>query len=417
MLSASQNVPREQEPSSSSSKLKVTLLSSEWWSRKGGISTLNRVLAIQLAKHPLVEVTLFVLQCNEEEKGEALCHNINVVQAARQPGLDEHIWLCFPPNHLEIDIVIGHGAVLGAQAKVIRDNRKFKWIQVVHTAPKELGMFKTYSDPIFKSEIKHEIEVELCEMADSVVGVGPKLCEAFRSYLRWCKNPDDVINLTPGIFNEYSDIQQALKDGAKCQVLTFGRGDEEDFALKGFDIAAKAVAELSDTMLIFAGARDEDLQQVTSRFLECGISPEDLMVRGFLRNKDFRKLFCQADIALMPSRTEGFGLTALEALSAGLPVLVSHNSGFGEALRGIPFGSFYVIDSQEHHVWAESIKQAWQKSREMRLYETDQLRLWYGKKYNWENQCSELVDKMLSITRGMKKADLCLSSFFLVLLY
>ena len=74
------------------------------------------MLAIQLSKHPLVEVTLFVLQCSEEEKREALSHNINVIQAARQPGLDEHIWLCFPPNHLEIDIVIGHGALLGAQA-------------------------------------------------------------------------------------------------------------------------------------------------------------------------------------------------------------------------------------------------------------------------------------------------------------
>lgn len=403
MMSTSLNIP-EREPSSLSGKLKVTLLSSEWWSSKGGISTLNRVLAKQLAKHPLVEVTVFVLRCSEEEKREAFSHNINVVKAARQPGLVENVWLCFPPNHLKIDIVIGHGAVLGAQAKIIRENRQCKWVQVVHTAPKELGMFKTYSDPILKGETKHQVEVELCEMADFVVGVGPKLCEAFRSYLRWCKNdPDDVINLTPGIFDDYTKVEQAPQDGAKCHVLTFGRGDEEDFTLKGFDIAAKAVAELSDTILIFAGTRDEDLEQVTRRFLDCGISREDLLVTGFIQNKhDLSKLFCQADLALMPSRTEGFGLTALEALSAGLPILVSHNSGFGEALSNIPFGSSCVIESKDASVWSEAIRRVWEKSRKKRLQESDFLRTAYGKEYSWENQCNELVNKMLNITHGMK---------------
>ena len=42
----------------------------------------------------------------------------------------------------------------------------------------------------------------------------------------------------------------------------------------------------------------------------------------------------------MPSRTEGFGLTGLEAMSAGLPVLVSSNSGTGKALRSAAFGFF-----------------------------------------------------------------------------
>ena len=38
----------------------------------------------------------------------------------------------------------------------------------------------------------------------------------------------------------------------------------------------------------------------------------------------------------MPSRTEGFGLTGLEAMSADLPVLVSRNSDFGEPLCSVP---------------------------------------------------------------------------------
>ena len=59
----------------------------------------------------------------------------------------------------------------------------------------------------------------------------------------------------------------------------------------------------------------------------------------------------------MPSRTEGFGLTGLEALSAGLPVLISKNSGFGEALSKVPFGLSFVVDSEDPKVWAAAIKE------------------------------------------------------------
>ena len=45
----------------------------------------------------------------------------------------------------------------------------------------------------------------------------------------------------------------------------------------------------------------------------------------------------------MTSRTEGFGLAALEALSAGLPVLVSGNSGLAEALEEVPFVTTVVV--------------------------------------------------------------------------
>ena len=48
--------------------LNVTLLSSEWKSTKGGLSTISRELAIQLAKHPDVEVSVYLPQCSEEDK-------------------------------------------------------------------------------------------------------------------------------------------------------------------------------------------------------------------------------------------------------------------------------------------------------------------------------------------------------------
>ena len=51
---------------------------------------------------------------------------------------------------------------------------------------------------------------------------------------------------TPYIFSDFSDISQGSQSGSKCRVLAFGLGNAEDFSLKGFDIAAKAVAKLND---------------------------------------------------------------------------------------------------------------------------------------------------------------------------
>ena len=98
-----------------------------------------------------------------------------------------------------------------------------------------------------------------------------------------------------------------------------------------------------------------------------------------------------------------FGLTALEALSAGLPVLVSQNTGFGEALSKVPFGEFYVINSEDPSVWASAIKRVWKKDRATRLQETENLRAFYGQKYNWERQCNDLVEILCTMDTGKSK--------------
>ena len=385
-----------------SRKVQVTILASEWGSTKGGLSTINRELAIQLAKCPEAKITFFVPQCSEQEKKEALNHNINIIEARRRPGYDELEWLSFPPEHLQIDIVVGHGVKLGHQAQVIRDSHKCRWVQVVHTDPEELGMFKSYSNPISKGEEKHQIEVELCEMADFVVGVGPKLSEAFSSYLRGCEKDQTVFDLTPGVFDEFVSVKQVPNEGKHCSVLVFGRADAEDFALKGFDIAGKAVASLPDTHLVFVGAPEGKHEEVAARLLDCGIPANRLKVRGYVNSREsLKRLFCEVDLAVMPSRTEGFGLTGLEALSAGLPVLVSKNSGFGEALSKVLHGESFVIDSEDPKIWAAAITKMWDKDRSRRLEEAKVLRTSYENKYSWAKQRNDLFDRMARLTPGM----------------
>lgn len=116
--------------------------------------------------------------------------------------------------------------------------------------------------------------------------------------------------------------------------------------------------------------------------------------------ESLKRQFCEVDLAIMPSRTEGFGLTGLEALSAGLPVLVSGNSGFGEALSKVPFGSYFVVNSDDHQIWANAIKGLQDKDRSERLKECEALRSSYANKYSWEVQSEGLVVRMISVVEG-----------------
>ncbi|XP_078353829.1 uncharacterized protein LOC144638509 isoform X1 [Oculina patagonica] len=405
VASTSQEVLKEEKPSLSyDGRLKVTLLSSEWKSSKGGLSTINRELAIQLAKQRSVEVSVYLPKCSEEDKKVASSHNVQLIEAEELPGFEPIDWLFSLPKNHSPHCIIGHGVHLGRQIPLIkRHHHDCKWIQVVHTAPEELGMYKSYEEAIFKGEQKHQAEVRLCELADQVVAVGPKLADVYSRYLRFSQKDQGVLNLTPSIFTEFNSVKQATEERRKFCVLVFGRGDNEDFKLKGYDIAVQAVAELKDAsyQLLFVGAPAGKEDEVAERLLQYGIPPSQLTVRRFNESREvLAKLFCEVDLAIMPSRTEGFGLTALEALSAGLPVLVSGNSGLGDALKKVPSGSYCVVDSEDPREWVRAIKSVREKEREVRLEEVKFLCEKYAEKYSWQKQCDCLVEKMLNLTFG-----------------
>ena len=377
--------------------LKVTLIGDEWGSSKGGLSTLNRELAKNLARQPGVEVTILLPHYSEGEKQEANDYKVSLATPEPMNGFDSIRGLSFPKEDHDIDVVIGHGQKLGAPAQVIAKQRKCKRVHVVHTVSEELAMFKEGETAIPKGGEKRRAEVGLCEKADIVVAIGPKLKEDISAKLRY-KKDKCVIDITPGIFQEFAKMEQASEDGERFRILVFGRGDSEDFELKGYDIAAEAVASLKDEsyLLLFVGAPKGKEEEVKNKLLKCGIPCTQLIVRDFIESREeVKKLFCEVDLLIMPSRTEGFGVTALEALSAGLPILVSKNSGFGK----VQFEPSCVVCSDDPEKWAEAIRHVRETPRKLRLEKALSLRKSYDKKYKWRRQCENLVDRMRQILK------------------
>ena len=351
-----------------------------------------------MAKHPNVEVSVFLPQCSEEDKKDADSYNVKLIEAVKLSGFEPVDWLASVPEGHAMDCVLGHGVALGRLIPLIKKNPNYshcKWIQVVHTAPEEIGMYKNISE----GQQMQQTEIELCEMADQVVTIGPKLTDAYKHQLR----KQDVFNLMPSIFTEFSDVQQASDERRKFCVLVTESGDSEDFDVKGYGIAAKAIANLKGEpyQLKFASKQRGKEDELKQKLLQCGIDSNQLIISSFDENRKMSaNLFSAVDMAILPSKTDGFGLSALEAISAGLPVLVSGTSGIAEALRKVPYGSQCIVESEDPADWARAIKAVHYRERNVRLAEAKILRENYLKKFSWKEPCGFLVEKMCNLAFG-----------------
>mgnify|MGYP000382757737 FL=1 len=157
-------------------------------------------------------------------------------------------------------------------------------------------------------------------------------------------------------------------------------------------------------ILKVVGASEGEQEKLAERLEGLGISRRQLLVRSFYKERrKLAQLFLEVDLVLMPSGTEAFGLTALEALSAGVPILITQNSGLAKALEKVPLGHGCIVyvGQVEGQVaeWAEHIKRV-KKHLETRLEGARMLRNIYSEKYSWMDQCAAFVKKLRALHSG-----------------
>ena len=104
---------------------------------------------------------------------------------------------------------------------------------------------------------------------------------------------------------------------------------------KGPDYFVEAAAHVlrhePDVLFVMAGTGDM-LPRVMQRVRELGID-RSFVFPGFLRGQEVEQVFSTADLYVMPSVSEPFGISALEAISFDTPVIISKQSGVSEVLR------------------------------------------------------------------------------------
>lgn len=336
---------------------------------------------MQLAKHPHVQVFAVRPLCGKQED------NITAVEVTEKANGKIEL-----SEDTQIDFVIGHGQYHGHQAKFIAQELRCKWIQFVSSDPKAQAMIRGYELP---TDLK---EVEFCSMADCVVAVGPELAEAYRRHLRFCGKDRKVYAFTPGILSEFSDEPQGGSCDDKFCILTFCDSDDKEFIMT---VVQEILTELNDARLILVGEHNNQHKKIESLLNGLKVSPGKLRLTNSVEfRKRLKQEFSMVDLAIMPSRNENFGFVGLEALSAGLPLLLSANSGLGKAVTKVKFGLFWVVSTENAVEWAESTRKVRNMIPRFRLEESKALCENYAIKYSWEKQCDDLVETMKDFLNG-----------------
>ena len=120
--------------------------------------------------------------------------------------------------------------------------------------------------------------------------------------------------------------------------VTFQKGPDY------FVETAKLVLD-KDPNVRFVLAGDGDMMQhIITRVAELGIS-DRFHFTGFLRGDDIDKMFGMSDVYVMPSISEPFGISPLEAMRAKVPVVISKQSGVAEVLQHAIKVDFWDINA------------------------------------------------------------------------
>ena len=394
------------ETYSSTNKLKCTILAPRDYYFNG--AGFIRELAKQLAKFKQVQVSVLVPEdtCyNEYEERKAKEIGVTIVKAKEQPGFFDSIeWLNYPPAYLKTDIVIGVGEQLGKVAQNWKMQYQCKSIQFACGNDWERLYHDTINGHLEGATVRHIKRFRgLSLSADIPVAVGPKTADKLTASLR--SKGKQVFSFTPGIISQFSSLTHATKDGTNFRVLFVGGSNPENFQEDGLELAAKTMVELNDKSyhLICVGAGKETQQQFANFFHQSGVPKRQFEMRNLPQtDEEWKDLFGEVDLAIMPSGDEEFGWDALLALSAGLPVLVHEESGFGKALKVVEFGQAAIVDSDDPKEWASRIKKVKETDRKTRLEQAALWRSKYDEKYSWAKQCGALVAMMCMMASGME---------------
>ena len=118
-----------------------------------------------------------------------------------------------------------------------------------------------------------------------------------------------------------------------------------------FLMAAKKVLEVMDNVKFVMAGSGDMMGQVIEMAAAMGIGHKVLFT-GFLQGEDVQKVFEMADLYVMPSVSEPFGIAPLEALNNDVPVLISKQSGVAEVLTHVLKVDFWDVKEMANKILA-----------------------------------------------------------------
>jgi len=170
-----------------------------------------------------------------------------------------------------------------------------------------------------KRSIRYYLYCKLFESADGITGCSKFLINQFQEKFRGI-NPDKCFVIYNGVGQVF--LKKELNNNKEDYVFSAARFEP----IKGLDLIGK-LANTNDINKLFIAGGDEN------DFMELGIPLGDaIIVLGSLSHDEIAQYLTQAEITVIPSRGESFGILVAEAICCGSPVVATNVGGIPEVI-------------------------------------------------------------------------------------
>ncbi len=150
-------------------------------------------------------------------------------------------------------------------------------------------------------------------------------------------------------FSGRSDIK--VNRTVKEKVVTFlGRVTLQKGPEYFIEAARKVLDRCDNVRFVMAGSGDL-LNRSVRRVAQLGMA-DKFHFTGFLRGADVQRMFAYSDVYVMPSVSEPFGISPLEAMISNVPTIISKQSGVAEVLKHAIKVDFWDIDALADSIYA-----------------------------------------------------------------
>ncbi|NDF69050.1 MAG: glycosyltransferase, partial [Actinobacteria bacterium] len=259
-------------------------------------------------------------------------------------------------THAPAQVVHANYWLSGLSGHLIKHDLNLPLITTFHT----LARVKTlYGDT--ESREREAVESSIIGCSDAIFVSCREERDLFRSL--YGNSPGTVDVITPGVDRAYfspgsrSGARSALSLGSQPVLLFVGRIQP----LKGLDVAVETLAALgrSDaTLLVVGGASGTEgateLARVNALADSLGVSGQIRFVEPQPHHL-LATYYRAADVVLVPSRSESFGLVALEASACGTPVVATAVGGLLSLVEDGVNG--YLVPERDGHLFAKRVAQ------------------------------------------------------------
>src|ERR1043166_4537309 len=346
--------------------MKICLLATAWGPTFGGINAFNQDLSIGLAESlgSSGQVFCAVIDPTDGDIGHAQSRGVTLIPIRDKSHKEEfdtswiyeiHAW--FRENGLEglIDWWIGHDVITGRAALRAPNIAGGSPALIHHMSYASYQAYK--GDDSSRAEAQHRQQKALFEQPAELFAVGPLLCQSLHDLS--ARFPTQLV---PG----FPDVPAQTSPDNRLNAITFGRMESASDRIKQGRLAVAAFGEAirqADSMTVKPKALN------SPRLLVIGVDPmareEEVEIRTLAdkhadravnlfvlpfdeTRPDLLQKLSEANLALMLSWHEGFGLTGWEAIAAEIPLIVSKQSGvyqlIDDTLHGAGLGCVRPVD-------------------------------------------------------------------------